>query len=194
MTQLAQPADVKAYWCETLAPKDWYVANDDVDSVIRDRFLPTWEAAHAGELDWAKDADGSFAYLILTDQFPRNMFRGDGRSFATDPRAIETAKAAIAAGWDLETPEPERQFFYLPLMHAENLPDQDESILCFETRMPETGEKNIDHAHAHRWVIAEFGRFPYRNAALDRETTEAEQEFLDAGGYRYAVQKIQGTE
>ncbi len=195
MTKLATPEDITTYWCDTLAPKDWYVANDAVDATIRDRFLPTWEAALAGGCaDWTASAEGAFAYLILTDQFPRNMFRGDARSFATDAMAVAAAKTAIAAGHDMATDEPARQFFYLPLMHAEDLSDQDASITYFETRMPETGVNNIDHAHAHRWVIATFGRFPYRNAALNRTTSQDEQAFLDAGGYRHAVAQIQSKD
>ncbi len=191
MTEIATPSDVLNYWFETLTTKDWYVANDAVDATIRDRFMTTWEAARRGACDdWATSASGAMALLVVTDQFPRNMFRGDGRSFATDDLALRTARSAIAQGWDLETPEPDRQFFYMPFMHAEDLVAQNEAIDFVKTRMPETGDDNIDHAHAHHWVIAKFGRFPYRNEALDRTTTDEEQAFLDAGGYGHALAEV----
>lgn len=191
MTTLATPQAVITYWCKTLEPKDWYVANDAVDATIRDRFLPTWEAAAAGGCkDWIVDAQCALAYLILTDQFPRNMFRGDGRSFATDAKALAASETCIAKGWDREITEPDRQFVYMPFMHAEDLAAQDSGIDYIANRMPETGHNNIDHAHAHRWVIAKFGRFPYRNDALGRVTTPDEQAFLDAGAYGHALAQV----
>ena len=193
MSETVSPQTVRHYWFETLAPKDWYVANDAVDATISKRFKDTWKAAHKGGLqDWLETAEDLLAYLIVTDQFPRNMFRGDGRSFATDPQARAATEIALGRGWDLQTPEPARQFFYLPLMHAEDLALQDRSVALFSERMPEAGADNLDHAKAHRWVIAAFGRFPYRNAALNRETTEAEQAFLDNGGYRHALEQVRG--
>ena len=94
---------------------------------------------------------------------------------------------AIDRDWDLKIDEPARQFFYLPLKHAENNCDQDRAARLIHTRMPETGHQNQDHACAHRAVIRDFGRFPYRNAALGRKTPQAEQAFLDAGGYGAAI-------
>lgn len=195
MTDIVTASDIVSFWCQELEPKDWYVANDDVDTKIRDRFLATWEDARSGGLtDWLENAAGALAYLILTDQFSRNMFRGDGRSFATDGMAVAAAKKAIAAGHDMATSEPARQFFYVPFMHAETLDDQDLAITYFETRMPDTGHNNIDHAHAHRWVIAEFGRFPYRNDALGRSTTTDEDRFLADGGYGFALAQVRDGE
>lgn len=191
MTDLATATDVHSYWTETLEPKNWYVAKDAVDQAIRDQFLVTWQAAHDGGCqDWIQNATGALSYIILTDQFPRHMFRGDGRSFATDTMAVNASQQTIARGWDQEIPEPVRQFIYIPFMHAEDLEAQQLGIDYFATRMPETGHSNIDHAHAHHWVIAKFGRFPYRNAALGRDTTPQEQQFLDAGGYRYALEQV----
>lgn len=191
MTSLATPAAVLDYWFKTLSPKDWYVANDAVDTTIIDRFQPTWEAARDGKCDGWNDAPGgTLAFLILTDQFPRNMFRGDGRSFATDGIAMQAAGAAIDKDWDLEIPEPDRQFFYLPFMHAEDIAAQLTGIGYFQDRMPDRGGDNLAHAKAHHWVIEKFGRFPYRNAALNRQTTAEEQAFLDAGGYRHALEQV----
>lgn len=193
MTEKVTPQTIRTYWLQTLVPKDWYVENPEVDATIRERFLGTWQAASAGGLqDWLNDADDLLAFIILCDQFPRNMFRGDGRSFATDELARAATGRAIANGWDLAIAEPARQFIYITLMHSEDLGDQDRAVEMFATRMPETGANNHDHALAHRWVIAKFGRFPYRNAALGRASTSQEDTFLAEGGYRIALQAVQG--
>ena len=195
MSDLSTPEAVLDYWFGTLTPKDWYVANDAVDATIRDRFLSTWEVASEGGCDhWITSPKGALAFLILTDQFSRNMFRGDGRSFATDALARTAAQTAIDNGWDMQVPEPERQFFYLPFMHAEDVEAQLAAISYFQTRMPEAGDDNIDHARAHHWVIAKFGRFPYRNDALGRQTTDDEQAFLDAGGYGHALAQVRDAD
>jgi len=191
MTDLATSSAVRQFWLEELTVKDWYVAKDTVDDMIRDRFLTVWQAAHDGGCqDWLKTADDLLAYVILTDQFPRNMFRGDARSFATDAQAVQASQIALGHGWDLQIPAPQRQFIYVTLMHAEDIALQDRAVDLIASRMPEGGAGNINHAKAHRWVIAEFGRFPYRNDALGRDTTPPEQRFLDAGGYRFALQKF----
>jgi len=192
MTQIAPPEHIRHYWMSKLAPKDWYVANDAVDADITQRFLPTWEAARDGKCnDWLMSADGVLSFLILCDQFPRNMFRGQAAAFATDAASLNATALAIQNGWDLKVPEPARQFIYMPLMHSETLADQDLAIEMFAQRMPETGMSNHEHCIAHRYVIATFGRFPYRNAALGRTTTPAEQAFLDAGGYGHALRLVQ---
>ena len=117
------------------------------------------------------------AYIILTDQFPRNMFRGQGRAFASDRAALAVAKSSIHKGWDMRIDPPARQFFYLPMMHSENLIDQDRCVRLMCERMPHSSS-NLLHARAHRKVIREFGRFPYRNDALDRPYTALEQSYI----------------
>ena len=188
---MSDPIEVLDYWLGTIGPEGWYAAGDDLDADIRDRFADLWAATQDGGLDhWIDGPVGALAFIILTDQFPRNMWRGTARSFATDQLALQAARAAIDAGWDLQVPEPERQFFYLPFMHAEDLQDQQFCIGLMAERMPETGASNHLHARAHAQVIAEFGRFPYRNDALGRATTQNEQAFLDAGGYATVVQAL----
>ena len=175
------PAEVVGFWVDEVGADGWYARSTSLDQTIRDRFRPAWEAAATLAPDWAaRGPEGALAALILTDQFPRNMFRGDPRAFATDALALRLADAAIAAGHDMATPEPARQFFYLPFEHSESLADQDRAIALFAERMP--GE-NLRHARLHRDAIAAFGRFPWRNAALGRTSTPAEQALLDAGGY-----------
>ena len=186
------PDEVLAFWLDVCEPTDWYKSEPEFDAEIRERFEETWEAASEGSLSlWLTYPSGTLAYIILTDQFPRNMFRGTGKAFATDAIARAAAKMAIDRDWDMKIDEPARQFFYLPLMHAENLCDQDRAVRLIHTRMPETGHNNRDHARAHRAVIRDFGRFPYRNNALGRKTSDAEQAFLDAGGYGAAIRAQQ---
>ena len=187
-------ADVTRFWLEEVGPAGWYAKDDALDAQIRERFQALWEAAEDGEMyDWCDDAGGLLGFLILTDQLPRNMFREDPRAFATDTLARTAAKRAIHRRWDLQIPEPERQFFYLPLMHAENLTDQDRCIRLMTERMPKTGAANIRHAKAHREIIRRFGRFPYRNAALGRMTLPREQAFLDKEGYGAVLNAIPET-
>lgn len=185
------PEDVLKFWLDEAGESRWYDQDAAFDREIRDRFEPTWHSARDGRLDrWMVDAPSKLAYIIVTDQFPRNMFRGSGKAFATDRLALAAAKQAIAKGWDMRIGEPERQFFYLPLMHSENLSDQDRCVRLIIDRMRESGASNLLHARAHREVIREFGRFPYRNDALKRATTPEEAEYLEAGGYGHTVQKM----
>lgn len=189
---MQSPDEVLKFWLDEVTPKDWYVASDAVDQKIRDRFLETWRAAMSGSLSlWLTYPSGALAYTVLTDQFSRNMFRDEAHAFSSDRLALSVAKAAVDRKWDLRIDEPARQFFYLPMMHSENLCDQERAVRMFLTRMPQTGASNLLHAKAHRQVIREFGRFPYRNAALGRRGTTAEQRYLDKGGYRTTVQTLE---
>lgn len=191
---MVAPEEVLAFWLDECTPADWYKSDPAFDATIKDRFGAAWQEAAEGALGlWLTHPSGTLAYIILTDQFPRNMFRGSSEAFATDHIALAAAKMAIDRKWDLKIDEPARQFFYLPLMHAENLCDQDRAVRLIHTRMPEHGAGNQDHACAHRAVIRDFGRFPYRNDALGRKTTSAEQAFLDAGGYAAAIRAQQAA-
>lgn len=184
------PKDVLSFWLDEVGPERWYKADDALDSDCRTRFAEAVDrAADGGYEHWMIRPEGALAYIILTDQFPRNIWRGDGRSFASDSAALAAAKTAISRGWDLQIDSPARQFFYLPLMHSENLCDQDRCVRLFHTRMPDAGD-NLLHARAHREVIRRFGRFPYRNAALGRDTQPAEEDFLSNGGYGWTVERM----
>ncbi len=138
---------------------------------------------------WLTYATGTLAYIILTDQFSRNMFRDTAKAFASDAMAKAAAKAAISKGWDRRIDGEARQFFYMPLMHSECLEDQDRCVRLFKTRMPES-ELNLLHARAHREIVRRYGRFPTRNAALGRASTNAEQRYLDDGGYGAIVEAL----
>ncbi|WP_375262094.1 DUF924 family protein [Palleronia sp.] len=181
--------DVLAFWLDEVGPEGWYAGSDELDETCRDRFGEVWEDAAEGGLGlWLTYPSGALAYLIVTDQLPRNMFRGTAKSFQTDAAALAVAKGAIGKGWDLKIDPPARQFFYLPMMHSENLCDQDRCVRLFHTRMPEA-EDNLVHARAHREVIRRFGRFPYRNEVLSREMRGGEAAFLEKGGYGAVVRQ-----
>lgn len=189
---MVTPEEILTFWLDELGPDGWYKQDKALDAQIRDRFLAAWQGAMEGRYSlWLTYPSGTLAYLILTDQFPRNMFRGQGRAFASDDIARAAAKAAIKKGWDLKIDEPARQFFYMPLMHSENLCDQERCVRLMLERMPQDGASNLLHARAHREVIRQFGRFPYRNAALSRCMTQSEQDYVTNGGYGQTVQDLQ---
>ncbi|WP_298491783.1 DUF924 family protein [uncultured Maritimibacter sp.] len=188
---MATPESILEFWLDDVGQKGWYDSSPDLDRTIRERFGGAWAQAAQGAFSlWLTYPSGALAYLILTDQFPRNMFRDEAKAFSTDKVALAAAKCAIDKGWDLKIDEPARQFFYLPLMHSENLADQDRCVRLMLTRMPETGKSNLLHAKVHREVIRRFGRFPYRNAALSRTSTAPETNFVEAGGYGAVLREL----
>lgn len=185
-----QAEEIVSFW-QAVGPEGWYANDEALDAQIRNLYLDAWEKAHAGGLrDWFGNPEGALGYLILTDQFSRNMFREDARGFATDALARSAARVCIDRKLDMHLPEPIRQFFYLPFMHAENTFDQDRCVCLIIDRLSETGADNLLHARAHREVIRRFGRFPWRNAVLDRRSTEAEEAFLASGGYGALVRQM----
>ena len=187
---MSDPVMVLDYWLGDVGPAGWYAGGEDLDAEIRGMWLDLWQAARDGGLDhWGEGVAGSLALIILADQFPRNMFRGDAQAFATDPLARATARRALAEGWDLQAPEPERQFFYMPFEHSEDSEDQALSVALLTERMSSDPEMAL-HARAHQAIIARFGRFPYRNAALGRDSTAEEAAFLAEGGYASMVNNL----
>jgi uncharacterized protein (DUF924 family) len=174
------PAEVLAFW-RTAGPDQWFEKNDAFDAEIRERFLDTYAAAAAGRLAaWEADAEGALALVIVLDQFPRNMFRGDARTYAADPLARAVADRAIARGFDARYVPPERRFFYLPFTHSEKAADQERCVALCRAAADDEG---IKWAELHADIIRRFGRFPHRNRTLGRATTADEQAFLDAGGF-----------
>ena len=189
---MTQPEDVLRFWFEEVGPEGWYAGGAALDERVRDRFGETWNRSREGACGvWLSSPRGALAYIVVTDQFPRNMFRGAREAFASDSSALAAAKTSIEKGWDLKVDAPARQFFYLPLMHSESLADQDRCVRLIATRLPGAADSLL-HAKAHREVIRRFGRFPYRNEALGRKTTEAESSFLDSGGYGALVERMKG--
>lgn len=174
------PDSVVSFWREA-GPEKWFAKDDDFDLTIRSRFLPAHEAAARGELAaFGESAEGALALTILLDQFPRNIFRGSAHAFATDPLARAVARQALANGFDQATEALMRPIFYLPFMHSELLADQHKSVRLHEA----FGDPDhLGYAEEHRDIIKQFGQFPHRNRALGRDTTSAELEFLQGGGF-----------
>lgn len=183
------PIAVLDFWLGQIGPEGWYAGGEEVDALCM-IFADLWQAAHDGGLEhWTDGTVGTLAFLILTDQIPRNIHRGTGLAFATDPLALTAAKRALTEGWDLGAPEPERQFFYMPFEHSEDPEDQAIAVRMMEERLASDPDMAL-HARAHAAVIARFGRFPGRNEALGRVSTPEEETWLAEGGYGAEVRAL----
>ena len=157
--------------------KAWFVKDEAFDRAIADQFTPVYERARAGDLDPLQaSATGCLALAVILDQFPRNMFRNDPRAFATDEKARAVARHAVDRGFDTQLPPAARMFLYLPFEHSEDMADQDRCCALFAAM---ADEDLLQWAVKHRDIIARFGRFPHRNVALGRPTTDAEAAFLE---------------
>ncbi len=171
----------------------WYRGGPEIDSEIAERFEALYERAAAGELDdWREQARSCLAMILLLDQFPRNMFRGEPRSFATDAKAVETARHAVGRGYDRGLDLNVQQFHYMPFEHSEDIADQRRAVELFRAAADdERKEENIGYAIKHLEIIERFGRFPHRNAILGRDSTPEEIAFLDHGGedVRFGTQR-----
>jgi uncharacterized protein (DUF924 family) len=170
---------VIAFWCE--AGRDrWFAKDAAFDQAFRARFLDLHMAVAARRHDdWIATPDGALALLLLTDQFPRNAFRGTGHMYATDPLARHYARAALQAGYWDRLAQDLLVFLSLPFAHSEDIADQDLSVAL----AVRCGESSLKAAERHRGIIRRFGRFPHRNLLLGRDTTEAEAAFLADGGF-----------
>jgi uncharacterized protein (DUF924 family) len=173
--------DVLEFWSQ-LGNEGWWTKNPEVDAQIHEKFGKTHDEACEGKLDhWTETADGALALIIVLDQFSRNMFRNDAKSFTQDAKALQIAKDAVAKGLDQSCREDLRVFFYLPYEHSEKIADQEKSVLLQHSiANPEA----IWAALEHRDIIRRFGRFPHRNTVLGRHTTPAETAYLDGGGFK----------
>lgn len=179
---MTKPDDVLEFWA-SVGKAGWWSKSDDVDRQIVEQFSNAHARAVAGEIDdWMSTADGALALIIILDQFSRNMFRGDAKTFAQDAKALEIAKEAVRNGQDKLCREDLRLFFYLPFEHSESILDQNKSVLLMHSigNVPD----NMKAVLEHREIIQRFGRFPHRNAVLGRHTTPAEQAYLDGGGFK----------
>lgn len=178
--EVVSAEEVVAFWRG--AGRDrWFEANAEFDANIRDRFFATHEAAAAGRLaHWLNTPEGALALLLLLDQFPRNMFRGTPRAFATDAEARKAAQIALDRGFDRQVVPELRGFFYLPFMHSEELADQEHCLALYRASGNVEG---IKYAEVHLDAIRRFGRFPHRNAVLGRPSTPEEIAYLESGGF-----------
>lgn len=176
------PDEVLAFWFSEAGRDRWFAASQAFDEEVRRRLLPAHEAAAAGALDgWAATPEGALALVLLLDQVPRNAFRGTPRMYATDGRALEAARAAVAAGHDLALAgDDRRMFLYLPFEHAEDAEAQRECLRLVSSRIADP--EYLDYARRHLEVVERFGRFPHRNAILGRGSSAEELEFLERPG------------
>lgn len=197
---LASPGEILAFWFgperdgdwaatpETI--RQWFVKDLDFDATIVARFGATIEAAIGGDArlaSWESSAESALALIIVLDQFTRNAFRGTGRMFAGDTRALALAKRLVDAGIEKALRPIERVFVYLPFEHSESLADQERAIALFDANAAHApagsfAAMSVDYARKHEVIIRRFGRFPHRNALLGRETTAEESAFLETPG------------
>lgn len=176
MTTKPTPTEILEFWYTEPMSAHWFNSTPDIDQTIHDRFHTAWQQAKAGELDdWKNCAEGCLALCIILDQFPLNMFRGHPDAFSTEQQAVTISKHAIAQGFDQQLPKQRLSFLYLPLMHSENMADQDESVRLFTAAGLTENARFAEH---HRHIVERFGRFPHRNAILGRESSEAELAYL----------------
>lgn len=175
----AQATDLLTFWFEDHGRDDWFGGGPAFDVEIRERYQSLYEAHRADDAaDHLATPVTALAAILLFDQMPRNLFRDDGRAFATDPLAREIARGVLEHGWEERLTAEGRQFAYMPFMHSEDMADQDRSVALFEGL---GNDEATAFAKKHRDVIARFGRFPHRNAALGRDTKPDEQEAVQAG-------------
>lgn len=171
---------VLKFWFNEIPPQNWWLADPDFDAVIRERFGALHCAAHLGECwEWRKQPHGRLAEIIVLDQFPRNLYRGTPRAFASDGMALALAQEAIAGGHDAPLAPLERAFLYMPCQHSESRIVQAESLRLF-TALGEP--EQYDFAVRHKAIIDQFGRFPHRNEILGRQSTVEEEVFLKTPG------------
>lgn len=176
-----QPRDVLDFWFAAGREK-WWKKSDAFDAEIRKRFGGTLDDAIAGKLDgWLSDPAGALALVIVLDQFSRNLFRNDHRAWAQDGKARAVMREAMKRRLDVELPVTVRNWLYMPFMHSEHLGDQEEGLPLFAG----LGQPSVTRsAEMHHDIIRLFGRFPHRNAVLERVSSEAERAFLASGGFK----------
>ena len=168
--------EVLAFWFAPGREAEWFAGSEAFDAAVRAALGPLQQAAAAGELDaWAETPRGSLVLVILLDQVPRQLYRGQAAAFACDAAARRIAAAAVERGFDRQLETAERFFLYLPFEHSEELGHQHVAVSLIGAL---GREEWTGYAERHREIIERFGRFPHRNAALGRSTTEAEAAFL----------------
>lgn len=174
----ASASDILEFWFSERIRPQWFNASKQLDNEILQRFGELWQQACNNELNtWANTPEGALALVILLDQFPLNMFRGQAKSFKTEALAIKVTKHSISQGFDNKIPKTQLMFLYMPLMHSENIEDQKLSIKRFtEAQLTQ----NLRFAHHHKELIQKFGRFPHRNAILGRTSTNEEMKYLNS--------------
>jgi uncharacterized protein (DUF924 family) len=180
MSGSRSPDEVLRFWFEEITPRQWWKKSPEFDTLIATRFGALHRAAACCELfEWRASAEGRLAEVVVLDQFSRNIHRDRPLAFACDPLALALAQEAVAAGADMQVADAWRPFFYMPYMHSESPAIHAEAVRLFER--PGCAD-NLDYEHRHKAIIDRFGRYPHRNAALGRESTSEEIEFLALPG------------
>ena len=173
--------EIIEFWFSPEAKERWFDSTAEFDRLLCERYQSIWEQAGQGELDdWMTTAEGCLALVIVLDQFPLNMFRGEARSFSTEARSIEIARHAIEQDFDGELPDEQKSFLYMPFMHSESLLIHEQAVKLFS--LPGMAASNYDFEIKHKKIIERFGRYPHRNTILDRSSTPEELEFLQQPG------------
>lgn len=172
------PQHIIDFWFAEESRKLWFNSTDEFDQLLCERYQETWEQARSGKLDhWMQRAEGCLALVIILDQFPLNMFRNSAQSFATEAQSRDVARVAIEREFDQALYADRKAFLYMPFMHSESLEDQELALKLFD----QPGlESNLRFAHHHHDIVARFGRFPHRNAALGRDNSDAEVAYLNS--------------
>lgn len=175
---LTDPEEILNFWFYEVGPKRWFVEDLALDEAVRARFLAAHERAALDELrEWEETPEGMLCLLLLLDVFPRRMFRGTARAYATDETALELARQAIIRHFDDRIDRNFKLFFYLPFEHSENMGDQRLAVFYVRERTKDT--EWVDVAEWRAQTIQRFGRFPHRNAVLGRVSTTEETSFLE---------------
>ena len=185
------PEFILNFWLDEVGPDSWYIFDESLDGLIEKKFKETLQQVLSGKNSlWLTYPSGALAYIIVLDQFSRNIFRGNKSSFAAERIAIAASKQSIKFKFDLKIDEPARQFFYMPLMHSENLYDQEKCIRQILQKLPSSGHGLLKHARAHRELIRSYGRFPSRNSQLGRKNMLFEQKYFENGGYQAVLSRL----
>ncbi|WP_163654139.1 DUF924 family protein [Listeria sp. PSOL-1] len=172
--------EVIDFWFKESTPDEWFTKNKSFDELIRKRFLKVHKQVIKGEkVDWRLAIQGRLAEIIVLDQFSRNLYRDDPRSFAYDGMALILAQEAILHYPIEQLSVEERSFLYMPLMHSESLLIHEEAVKCFSEKGM---EKNLQFEQQHRDILVKFGRYPHRNKIVGRASTEEELAFLQTPG------------
>jgi len=172
------PNQIVAFWMDKKHQPLWFNSNPEFDQLLKNTFLGQVEAAESGQLDeWRETAEGTLALILLLDQFPLNIFRGQARGYQCGNIALTYTHHAIDRNYLTEYSTLELAFVLLPLMHSENLDDQD---LCVELMERYQLTENAKYARHHRDIVRKFGRFPHRNKALGRESSAEELAYLSS--------------
>jgi uncharacterized protein (DUF924 family) len=170
------PQEIIDFWFSDRVKSQWFASTPELDKEVMEKYEAIWEQAASGELDdWGDDPDGCLALVIILDQFPLNMFRGQAKSFKTEDKAVDVALTAVNEGLDQKIEKEKLAFLYMPFMHSEDLTNQDISVKLYKEN---NLDANIKFAEHHRDIIRKFGRFPHRNGILERESTAEEIVYL----------------